>query len=96
MAGCDCPSEMEVEKPNLSNPNQNRTGNEKMNFTNTDCVNQLKVLHFNSHVNSHVNGQVGWQVNWRVYCEVADQVKVVTQIKVIKIKIRQVNRNEFY
>jgi hypothetical protein len=59
-----------------------------MNFTNTDSVNQV--------VYWRAGGQVCMQVNWRVYCEVEDQVKVVTQIKVIKIKIRQVNRNEFY
>jgi len=85
MAGCVCPSEMEVERPNLSNPNQNRTGNEKMNFTNTDCVNQLKVLHVNSHVNSHVNGQVGWQVRqqvrWQVY-PVTRQIKIKIEQKI--------------
>ncbi len=61
---------MEGERPNLSNPNQNRTGNEKMNFTNTDRQNS-KMLMFLRIVPDmrwlDVVGQVKWKVKDQIY-----------------------------
>jgi hypothetical protein len=67
-------SETASEKANLYNPNpiQNRTGNKKMNFTNTDSVEQ--------EIYYHVNG--GWEI-WQVYEQVNEQLYWLINVQII-------------
>jgi len=73
----------------LSNPNQNRTGNEKMNFTNTDCLEhdicwQVKAqlcCYVWNQVNEQVWNQVDHQVSWkRLYKIIPIQRKIEQEL----------------